>query len=141
MIKKAPELIDSAQHTGKRVLLVEDDERLLRIMAVWLTSAGHEVVPFGQFLAARAYLEAGRPDVIITDVRLGAFNGLHLVILAKCERPEINAIVLTGFDDPVLRRETSSAGAHYLVKPISLGELLPVIEWHPAVSAHPSQSV
>jgi DNA-binding NtrC family response regulator len=108
----------------KRVLVVDDDASMLRLITTWVASAGHDVVSFGQFGDAKSYLATAKPDVIIADVRLGAFNGLQLVIQAKLERPEITAIVLTGFYDPVLSGEVSKLGASYLVKPIRSEQLL-----------------
>jgi DNA-binding NtrC family response regulator len=110
--------------TPKRVLVVDDDASMLRLITTWVASAGHDVVSFAQFGDAKSYLATEKPDVIIADVRLGAFNGLQLVIQAKLERPEITAIVLTGFYDPVLSGEVSKLGASYLVKPIRSEQLL-----------------
>ena len=58
------------------------------------------------------------------SVRLGAFNGLQLVIQAKLDHPTVTAVVLTGFYDPVLSGEVSKMGASYLVKPIRSEQLL-----------------
>jgi FixJ family two-component response regulator len=55
------------------------------------------------------------PDVLLVDVRLGAFNGLQLVAMA--ERP-IPTIVMTGHDDVALRAAAERMGAEFLVKPI-----------------------
>jgi DNA-binding NtrC family response regulator len=108
----------------KSVVVVDDDASMLRLISTWVTAAGHDVVSFSQFAEAKSYLATARPDVIIADVRLGAFNGLQLVIQARMEDPEITAIVLTGFYDPVLSAEVSKLGASYLVKPIRSEALL-----------------
>jgi DNA-binding NtrC family response regulator len=113
-----------AQPSPKSVLIVDDDEAMLRLITTWVGGAGHQVVSFDQFGDAKSYLTTTTPDVIIADVRLGAFNGLQLVIQAKLEHPEITAIVLTGFYDPVLSGEVSKLGATYLVKPITSDQLL-----------------
>ena len=112
----------------KRVLIVDDDEALLQLLTGWVRDAGHEVVPFSSFETAKTYLATARPDVMISDVRLGAFNGLQLVVFAKLQRPEMIAIVSTGYDDPVLREEASKTGAAYLVKPFTAGQLLHSID-------------
>ena len=112
------------QTSPKTVLIVDDDEAMLRLITNWVGGAGHTVVSFGQFAEAKSYLATAKPDVIIADVRLGAFNGLQLVIQAKLDHPEITAIVLTGFYDPVLSGEVSKPGATYLVKPITSDQLL-----------------
>ena len=61
---------------------------------------------------------------MITDVRLGAFNGLQLAILARAVRPDTRVVVFSGFDDPVLKEEARRIGAAYLVKPVSGQDLL-----------------
>jgi two-component system response regulator YesN len=72
-------------------------------------------------------LHTDRFDVLITDVRLGAFNGLQLAVLARDQNPEIQLIVFSGFDDPVLRQEAERLGAVYLVKPVTSRQLLELI--------------
>ena len=71
--------------------------------------------------------------MLISDVRLGAFNGLQLVVFAKLQHPDMIAIVLTGFDDPVLRTEAAHAGALYLVKPIESQRLLDLVDGRPDI--------
>ena len=115
----------------KQVLIVDDDEAVLGMFTGILRNAGHEVKPFSRFEAAKAYLSTVKPDVLISDVRLGAFNGLQLVVYAKLEHPDMIAIVLTGFDDPVLRTEADNAGALYLVKPIESQRLLDLVAGKP----------
>jgi DNA-binding NtrC family response regulator len=113
-----------SQPSPRKILLVDDDENMLRLIGGWVQGAGHEVVAFTQFTDAKNYLATSKPDVIIADVRLGAFNGLQLVIQAKLEHPDIKAVVLTGFYDAVLASEVSKLGAAYLVKPIRSEQLL-----------------
>ena len=109
------------------IVMVDDDETLVRMMAVWFDRAGHEVVPFTQFEAAKLYLASHTPDVLVTDVRLGAFNGLQLAVQATIDHPDLTAIVLTGFDDPVLHEEATAIGAYYLIKPIRSDQLMACI--------------
>ena len=69
--------------------------------------------------AVESFHEADRiartdpPDLLITDIRLSGYNGLQLVL----RFPELPAIVMTGFADPVLERDASQAGATYIRKP------------------------
>ena len=113
--------------TQRSVVVVDDDPSLLLLMERWLTSAGYMVEVFNEFKSARARLVARTPDVLITDVRLGAFNGLHLVVIAKQARPDLTAIVLTGFEDHVLQHDAISAGAEFLLKPVTAERLLVAI--------------
>jgi two-component system response regulator GlrR len=107
-----------------RVLLVDanrdsDTERVLR-------SAGHLVTRAFGFEEAKRCLQFAPPDLLMTDVRLGAYNGLHLVMRAHLEHPDMPAIVLDADHDPVLEREANGAGATYLAKPFEAKSLLPI---------------
>ena len=110
------------------ILIVDDDLSLLDALESALKQAGQrEVVALGAFADARRALHTDRFDVLITDVRLGAFNGLQLAVLARDQNPAIQLIVFSGFDDPVLRQEAERLGAVYLVKPVTSRQLLELI--------------
>lgn len=107
----------------KQVLLVDDDQSLLPLISRWLTDAGYVVVACDTFEAAKYQLAIAPPDVLLTDLRLGAFNGLQLVILVSEQHPDTVSIVMSAYDDPTLRKEAARCAAHYLPKPFS-GETL-----------------
>ena len=68
---------------GRHVVIVDDDESLLRVLATGLEHAGCIVTAFGRFDDAKRYLAATTPEILLTDVRLGGSNGLHLVVMSK----------------------------------------------------------
>jgi two-component system, NtrC family, response regulator HydG len=106
------------------ILLVEDDLPLLEAFTRALTADDtHEVTACGTFEEARRRLREQTFDVLMTDVRLGAFNGLQLAVLAKDVNPRTQVIVFSGFDDHVLRTETEHLGGVYLVKPVTVAQL------------------
>ena len=109
---------------GRHVLLVDDDPALLRLVTHWLTEGGFTVTACDSFEDAKQKMTLSPPDVLLTDVRLGAFNGLQLVILAKEQRPDIRAVVMSAYDDPMLRKEAARCGAQYLLKPFSCDAVL-----------------
>ena len=111
-----------------RVVIVDDNVVLLQAMEQFVVGAGHQVVAFAQFEPAKTYLATTPFDVLVTDVRLGAYNGLQLAMFAKLEHPETTAIVLSGFDDPVLRKDAASIGASFCLKPVGTVALLEGIE-------------
>lgn len=106
-----------------QVVIVDDDDLALsalkRLVAFW----GFDVVPFSRFEDARAFIASRSPDALIVDVRLGEYNGLQLVHLAKQAAPQMPVIAMSGFDDSVLRAEAERVGATYLVKPLDLSRL------------------
>jgi DNA-binding response OmpR family regulator len=101
------------------LLLVDDDLLLLGALSRFLSDAGFQVVPCSTFEDAKREIATLRPDILITDVRLGAYNGLQLALLARDVRPDVRVVVFSGFDDPVLKQEARRIGATYLVKPVS----------------------
>jgi len=105
------------------LLLVDDDLSLLGALSRFLSDSGFEVFPCSTFEDAKREIATLRPDIVITDVRLGAFNGLQLALLARDVRSDVRLVVFSGFDDPVLKEEARRIGATYLLKPVS-GRLL-----------------
>jgi len=102
-----------------QVMIVDDDVDLLRTMVALVGSWGLSVVSFAKFEAARAQLLAGvEADALLVDVRIGSFNGLHLLYLARDLHPTMTLVAMTGFDDPVLRLDAQNAGATFLLKPV-----------------------
>ena len=110
----------------KRVLVVDDDPSLSALITEWLTAAGYAVENALDFATAKVRLSA-RQDILIVDVRLAAFNGLQLAILARSDDATMRIVVMTGWDDPVLRAEATAIGAVFLPKPFDEQELLRVV--------------
>ena len=101
------------------LLLVDDDVALLSALSRYLADRGFAVASSSAFDEARHHIVAARPDIVVTDVRLGAFNGLQLALLARDVRPDARIVVFSGYDDPVLKDEARRVGATYMVKPVS----------------------
>jgi DNA-binding NtrC family response regulator len=114
----------SGRDVHKRVVLVDDDVAMLGVIGALLAGAGHDVARFTQFSDAKKYLARHPADVLISDVRLGPFNGLQLAMLAKLQHPEMIAIVMSGFDDPVVRVDAAKADVEFLLKPFPAEHLL-----------------
>jgi len=108
-----------------RVLIVEDDDAARAGLIRLLTGRGHEVFAAAAFEDGKRLLRAHHPDVLITDVRLGAFNGLQLLL---SDRTNVHAIVLTAYSDHVLESEARKLGAHFLLKPVVPDQLLDLVE-------------
>ena len=111
-----------------RLLIVDDDVSLLDAMQRALRDSMRTVVACDSFEKARQMLKDQSFDALITDVRLGAFNGLQLAVMAHDMYPAMRLIVFSGFDDPVLRADAEQLGAAYLVKPVASSDLLKLLE-------------
>ena len=98
-----------ARHV-KDILLVDPDVDSLRAAQNALRFMA-DVEVSSKFAAARARLLSSRPpDLLVTNLRLQAYNGLHLVHMAD-ERTR--CVVYSDCDDLVLAREVQAAGAFY----------------------------
>ena len=117
----------SATAHRQKILIVDDDPSLLEALERSFLEAGQDVVAHDSFEEARRVLQTTRFDALITDVRLGAFNGLQLAVIGRDTYPDIRLIVFSGFDDPVLRTEAEHVGATYMVKPVTGAKLLEVL--------------
>src|SRR4051812_29535373 len=107
-----------------RILLVDDDNATRVGLAELLTNAGYEVRAVATFEEGLRALRSETPDLLIADVRLGAFNGLQLLVSSPRSVP---AIVITGFADPVLESDARQHGAEYVLKPVTPSILLDMV--------------
>jgi CheY-like chemotaxis protein len=102
----------------------------------WLTADGYAPIVAADFREARRQLEASAPDLLVTDLKLGAYNGLHLVIWSRGRSLKTKSMLI-GDPDPVLQREAQREGAAYLTAPLDaqsfLGSVATLFSWyHPA---------
>jgi CheY-like chemotaxis protein len=109
------------------ILVVDEDADARTEIVDLLSQAGYQVTSVGSFQEAIKVLSTDPPDLLITEVRLGAFNGLHLVIRNRESRPEMAAIILTSLKDAVLEAEAQRLSATYLVKPADQTALLGIV--------------
>ena len=94
----------------KDILLVDPDVDYLRAAQTTLRFLA-DVEVISKFAAARARLLSSKPpDLLVTNLRLQAYNGLHLVHMAT---PQTRCVVYSTYDDLVLAREVQAAGAFY----------------------------
>jgi len=107
-----------------KLLILEDDESLDNLYEETFKNAGYEVVACTRFEDARASLKRQLPDVLLTDVRVGDFNGLQLAHLFRMQAPTGRIVVISGYDDPVIQRDAEALGATFLLKPIDLPQLV-----------------
>ena len=107
------------------LLIVDPDTASQRVMVNALRAGRYRTLTAGGFGRAIQLLESSRPDLLITVVRLGQFNGVHLVVLGRTKDPRMAALVVDDRRDTVLEREALSAGATaYLAKPLGAADLL-----------------
>jgi DNA-binding NtrC family response regulator len=108
------------------ILVVSTDAGLAPTLRL-LVGAGYAASGATTFEDAARLLATTSPDLLIADERLGAYNGLHLVLRGRADHPDMRAIVTTSFKDPFVEAEATRMNARCLVKPLDPAEwLLPI---------------
>jgi ActR/RegA family two-component response regulator len=91
-------------------------------------AAGYETITADDFQRAIHLLVTVRPGLLITVVRLGAYNGLHLVVRGRAVNPRMAAFVVGDSTDACLETECKELGAtEYCTKPVQIDDLLALI--------------
>ncbi|TWO67837.1 response regulator [Caenimonas sedimenti] len=111
--------------SASRLLVVDDDADLLRLLSMRLESAGYRVHTAGSAEAALAQLEVERPQLVISDVRLPGRDGLALFDEVRRRHPSLPVILLTAHGTIPDAVEATARGVFtYLTKPYDAKELL-----------------
>ena len=105
------------------VLLVAPTPHLAANLMEWLTQAGCAVMLVTSFAAGKARLDQ-HPSILISEVRLGDYNGLHLALRAKAL--DIPSMVL-GSADAVLEREAQRLGVIYFTDELNRAMVLNIV--------------
>jgi DNA-binding NtrC family response regulator len=105
------------------ILVVHPDAVFRSDASATLRAAGYAVSEASTFEHAKSLLDDRTPDLLIAGVRLGAFNGLHLVVRGRSMNPRMSAIVVAEPSDRLLASEASRFGA-FLVADMPTGEAL-----------------
>lgn len=123
-----------------QILIVSNDCARLANMLDVLNTAGHRAAGATTFEEATRLLAGRPPDVVIADERLGAYNGLHVIVRARAERPGVSAIVTTPARDRGLEADAKRLNIACIVKPANPADWLAAIsralrpEWREAHS-------
>jgi len=117
----------SAQRAN--ILVVDDDPDLLRLMQIRLTAAGYAVSTAESGKRALAQASVARPQLLVTDLRMGGMDGMALFESIHSHNPTLPVIVLTAhgtIPDAVAAVKRGVFG--YLTKPFDAKALLTEIE-------------
>jgi two-component system, NtrC family, response regulator GlrR len=115
--------------SAAKLLLVDDDPDLLRLLAIRLEAAGYEVATANDGASALAQLAAERPQLVITDMRMPGMDGNALFDAVRASHPTMPVIVLTAHGTiPEAVAATQRGVFGYLTKPYEAKELLARVE-------------
>jgi len=112
-----------------KLLLVDDDPDLLRLLSIRLQGAGYAVSAVESAEAALSQVAVSAPDVVITDLRMGGMDGMALFESLQKKHPALPVIILTAhgtIPDAVAATQRGVFG--YLTKPFEGKALIDQVE-------------
>jgi two-component system response regulator GlrR len=111
--------------SGARLLVVDDDPDMLRLISMRLVSAGYQVTAVTSAETALTQLEIEHPQLVLSDVRLPGRDGLALFDEIRKRHPSLPVILLTAHGTIPDAVEATARGVFtYLTKPYDARELL-----------------
>jgi CheY-like chemotaxis protein len=109
-----------------RILIIDDDEDIREMLAILLTTQGHEVATAGDGVAGLDQLRAGaRPSLILLDLMMPGLDGEGFLQAMRSDpsTADIPVVVLTGH--PSGQQKAAQLGTMgYLMKPVEMIDLL-----------------
>ena len=112
-----------------RILIVDDDADLLKLLQIRLAANGYEVSCATSGEEALARVAAARPDLVITDLRMDGMDGMALFEALHQGRPGLPVIMLTAHGSiPDAVAATRKGVFGYLTKPFDSKQLLAEVE-------------
>ena len=120
---------DAPSGAKDAVLLIDDEKPLLEVYAAALSSH-FEVSTAISTKEAELLLQQKKFKVIISDHLMPGGNGMNLLVRVREEYPEMQRVLVTAYMKPemLLRSVNEAALFRYLLKPISLAELIKVAQ-------------
>ena len=116
------------QREGK-ILLVDDDPGLLRLLSIRLRAEGYEVEAVESAHKALGTLRQFTPDLVITDLRMDKMDGIGLLKELQTRSPGLRVVIITAhgtIPDAVTATQHGAFG--FLTKPIDKDELMTLVE-------------
>ncbi|MEJ2604069.1 MAG: sigma 54-interacting transcriptional regulator [Gammaproteobacteria bacterium] len=121
-----------------RILLVDDDPGLLRLLSIRLRAEQYDVEAVDSAHRALAVLNRFEPDVVITDLRMDKMDGIGLLKELQERSPGLRVLIITAHGTiPDAVAATQSGAFGFLTKPVDRAELLDHVERAMKVSATP----
>ena len=118
----------NTQPKGK-ILLVDDDPGLLRLLSIRLRAEGYDVEAVESAHKALAILNRFTPDLVITDLRMDKMDGIGLLKELQTRSPGLRVVIITAhgtIPDAVVATQSGAFG--FLTKPIDKDELMVTVE-------------
>lgn len=115
--------------SSTRVLIVDDEAEYVEVLSERLSLRGYETLGAASGEEALRLAAENPVDIVLLDVMMPGLGGIETLVQLKARNPGIAVIMLSGHADVNTAIQGMELGAYdYLVKPVTLDELLYKIE-------------
>ena len=115
--------------TKKRIMLVDNEEGLCRMMEAVLSDNGYAVTAFTRSFEAAETFQAGQWDLLVTDIKMPGMDGIELAKRAAEKDAAMKIMFITGFAAVALHPSSNAPKqAKVLSKPFHLREIVAEVE-------------
>lgn len=112
-----------------RILVIDDEGTILRLLKMVLESRQYEVTTSGGGEESERVLMATEYDLLLSDIRMQPYDGLHFLKMAHEKWPTMPVVMMTGFATMDSVKQAVSLGAFdYIRKPFKVNDLLEVVD-------------
>ncbi len=120
--------ISALWESMSRILLAEDDSSMREYLQRALQRVGYDVDAVGCGTEAMPLLEAGRYELLLTDIVMPEMDGIELAQKASALDPDIRVMFITGFAAVALQSGRAAPEAKMLSKPFHLKDLVAEVD-------------
>ena len=114
-------------NTVKKILLVDDEERLLNSMGQRLALMGFEVMKASSGTKAIEIAKKNQIDLAIVDLKIPDMDGLVTITKLQEITPDLKTVLLTGYGSQKTKQKTQKLGSDYFEKD-SMGDFWNLIK-------------
>jgi len=116
---------------GQRILVVDDDAGIRRVLHILLSRAGYRVTQARDGVEALRLWRGGGGDLVITDLHMPEKDGIEMIIELLTHSPDVRIIAMSGGGQTrrldLLGNATLLGVVHTIEKPFTLNEMMSTV--------------
>jgi two-component system, NtrC family, response regulator HydG len=111
------------------ILIIDDDKIICTLLSGFLVKNNFDVDVVNTGKSAIEYISNNKPDIVLSDFRLGDMTGKDILVAIKERHPQVPVIIMTAYNDVRMAVNIMKLGAYdYVTKPLLPGEILLTIK-------------
>jgi len=129
MAERKSKLGEMESQVSTKILVVDDDEVMLRLVSQILQDEGYQISSFSDPKEALDKIKKDDFDLVVADIKMPEIDGIELIKRAHRLCPNLGALFMTGYASVKTAQEAVKEGAYdYILKPFDLEEIKGAVE-------------